>query len=392
MPLGAQTALRIAAGYDQQDNPTHNSPLTNLPTGPLRRDIALRTSLRQQWATGEAVLRMGWARQTGTRQNDVPTSHFFKEDAAHNPILDAQGNAIWAPVSGNVATLLTRDLMTLPMPTAQYGLGAMGHSGPWIDDTSASIDGEVNQTWGPIKAAYIGGWRHSSTHENGEIPLYSFASGMPIPGLGAPNPGCPALDFCSFPVASSGEYAQISQELRLTTRQTRQFWLAAGAYYIRETSQISYFVIDSPQFIVGPGNTLYGFANHTTSTSLAGYGEAGWRITPHLRLTAGLRETHDDKARAGNNLRLTSLAEPTAVPYNAAPNDARLITSRATWRLGLDADLPGGLVWATASSGYNRAALAMAAQQASPAIPPAMASVVMWRWAMCKRSITGQKR
>ena len=355
IPLGQTTALRLAVGFDQQDSATKPSPLDDFSLNPFRRNIALRTSLSQQLgASGEALLRFSWGRQTGTRMDDVPTSHFYSESPEGSPVLDAHGNAIWAPISSNVTRLLTRDLVSLPIPTGQYGFGAAGHTTPWVDDSSAAIEGELHYDFGPVTAVYNGSWRHFAAHENAEVDLYSYASGYPIPGLGAPNPGCPALEFCAFPTASDGEYQQTSNELRLTTPKSRPIWLTVGAYAFREQSTIGYYVIDSPQFIIGPGNTLYGFANHTVSSSVAGYGEAGWHITPHLRLTAALRETHDNKARTGNNLRLTSLREPIAVPYNAEPNDAHLATSRATWRVGLDADVAGGLAYGSMATGYKQ--------------------------------------
>ena len=355
LPLGQATALRVAAGFDLQDSPSQPSPQDDFSLNPFRRNFALRTALRRQLgASGEALLRFSWGRQTGTRMDDVPTSHFYAESPEGTPIRDANGNAIWAPVSSNVTTLLTRDLVSLPIPAAQYGFGAQGRTTPWVNDTSAAIDGELRYDFGPVSAVYTGSWRHFAAHENAEVALYSFASGFPIPGLGAPNPGCPVLEFCAFPTASDGEYQQTSNELRLATPVNRPLWLTAGAYAFREVSTIGYYVIGSPQFIIGPGNTLYGFANRTVSSSLAAYAEAGWHITPHLRLTAGLRETRDDKARSGNNVRLTSLAEPIAVPIDAQANDAHLVTSRVTWRVGLDADVAGGLAWAAIATGYKQ--------------------------------------
>jgi iron complex outermembrane receptor protein len=355
LPLASGTAFRLAASFEREDSPARNGPQGGFALDPYRQARALRATLRQRLGErGEALLRFSWALVDGTRENAVPTSNFFRQTAAHTPILDATGNAIRAPISGNVDRLMARDLTPLPIPTEQFGFGANGHTTPWIEDTSWGVDGEVNRDFGVLQAQYLGSYRRFIARENAEVDIYAYASGRPIPGLGKLNQGCPVGQFCSFPGAFDGTYWQTSQELRLTTPTESSVQLTGGVYYFHEESRTALYVVGLPWFLIGYPNLLYGLLADTAASSIAGYGEIAYNLTDHLRLTAGLRYTADDKSRVGNNARLTSTSEPISAPFNASANDAALSSHNTSWRVGFDADMARGLVYASVASGYKQ--------------------------------------
>jgi iron complex outermembrane receptor protein len=87
--------------------------------------------------------------------------------------------------------------------------------------------------------------------------------------------------------------------------------------------------------------------------SKAIFGQATWKFSDALRLTAGVRHTGDDKSRIGS----TNFQQ--GADFNPATdfkllNAAFLSTDKLTWRLGMEYDAaPSVLTYATVSTGYK---------------------------------------
>ena len=104
-----------------------------------------------------------------------------------------------------------------------------------------------------------------------------------------------------------------------------------------------------------PGNNLPPTGTQQFSkipqSSEAGYGQATYGITNRLRLTGGLRFTHDFKGITySSSAYLPPFFTKPSVPTTGEASDR---TSKVTYKVGLEYDLaPGKLIYGTISSGY----------------------------------------
>jgi iron complex outermembrane recepter protein len=359
---GDMAAFRLSASYDAKDSPVHARADDKLSLNPFRKNFAVRGQAAFKLGDrGDFLLRANYATLGGSRSNAAPTSNFY------NGV--TKNNAIWAPISSNVDKLLTRNLLQIPLSTAQFGSGGFstggyrGAKGPAVHNDTWSIDGELNYDFGPVKAQYLGSYRRYNAHENAELDIYGLASGnhLVIPDgnggtidLGAFNPSCALNDICSFAGFFDGKYKQTSHELRLSTAEDKPLQFTVGGYYFREESDIGFYIVNFPAFAAN-GSALYGFPQHTVSKTKAGYGEVKFKPAENIRLTAGMRYTDDDLFRYGHTVFENTLNQPIVITSGGTyANDAEVKGKKVTWRAGFDADVGKGLFYGSVSTGYKQ--------------------------------------
>jgi iron complex outermembrane recepter protein len=162
---------------------------------------------------------------------------------------------------------------------------------------------EANLDIGDLAFTSITGYRNWTNRNNSE------SDGSPVPILGAPGPG------------QLARYNQFSQELRLSSPDTGNFYYTAGLYYYlidtKSDGSVQGNLGLAPPTI--PAGFLFSSTINSSSTNqnIAAFGELSFRTTPKLLVTVGGRILHErleaQFARTGNfPLAGTTLGDNTA--------------------------------------------------------------------------------
>lgn len=150
---------------------------------------------------------------------------------------------------------------------------------------------------------------------------------------------------------------QFSQEFQLVSTAGGRFQWTAGAYYF--WAKGSY---DPIRIILNNAAAVITLPAEQTTRSAAVYAQGTYELADGLKLTAGLRYTHDRQSFSGSQTRTTAGG---TVPLASASDSTT--ASKLTWRLALDyrfsPELMGYLSYNRGfkSAGYN--------PQAFPAVP-----------------------
>ncbi|HKQ82390.1 MAG TPA: TonB-dependent receptor [Steroidobacteraceae bacterium] len=201
------------------------------------------------------------------------------------------------------------------------------------------------------------------------------------------------IDGTSAPVAfiQNGEdQNQFSQELNFNTS-TDRLDLTFGLYYFRESIDASQFI---PFYVGGPiGQLGKGFAaaGDQTTNAYAGYGQATFKATDTLNITAGLRYSYEKKNETDfytdfvNELQFLAPYDPANPPF-AAPFRQSVHWSSTTPKLGIEYR-PGGdlLLYASASKGFKAGAFNFGGTFTLPGAPeqrfnPAVDPEMVWAY------------
>jgi iron complex outermembrane receptor protein len=184
------------------------------------------------------------------------------------------------------------------------------------------ISAELNWNFGPVAFTYLGSYHDISSDSVG--------------GYNSTEPA--AL------VTGTGDYWQSQQEIRLATTGDGPFNGQMGVYYFKEESGIAMYFIDWMGF------DKFGFPQDPTiNESYAVFGQGTYSLTPDLRLTAGIRYTHDFKSRKGF----------THMVFHDSPelklvNNAEKTFTKTNYRVGLDYDLKDNtLLYGSIATGYK---------------------------------------
>ncbi|NKJ44287.1 TonB-dependent receptor [Novosphingobium sp. SG720] len=360
LPVNDWAAFRLSLNYDTRDNfvkgvagdPNYNNK--------FRTNISARLQgLFKLGDRGDLLLRGSYSRLTGSRDSSVPFSNFYQlgtdSSSAGNTAADKARVATWAPI-GNTRQSLTTSLLSASfntpfsytsggttytsLTTHQYGGGDQSSFKPNVHDIAYNLDGEFNYDFGGIKATYLGSIRQYEAKENSNV-----LSGVNLPGT------------------FNGDYTQQSHELRLASSGDGPLKIQGGLYYFREESRIAFYIYNLlPQVF---GNTfIYGFPQHTISSTKGAFTQGTYKITDAVRLTAGIRYTADDLSRYGHTVHLNTLGgqplvggqytlDPAAGGGRSYVNDATVKGRKVTWRAGFDADVAGGLLYGSIATGYK---------------------------------------
>jgi iron complex outermembrane receptor protein len=188
------------------------------------------------------------------------------------------------------------------------------------------ITAELNWNFGPVALTYLGSYHDISSESSGG---YNSAEPATL-------------------VTGIGDYWQTQQEIRLATTGNGPFKGQTGVYYFKEESGITnylynfYGVYDKYGFIQNP----------TINRSYALFGQGTYSLTHDLRLTAGIRYTHDFKSRKGVTHKLFAPAFGGAEIFLV--NDAANTFIKTNYRLGLDYDLNDKtLLYGSIATGYK---------------------------------------
>jgi len=318
VPVGEKIALRAAINYDRRDNYIIKNTSDPYKIDPFKNNLSTRLSALFQPTDDLKILVRGdysWIK--GRPLNSVPGTNFFTPSsflAGTSPIIGATPS-----YSGGSA----KAERTTTFPELWQG---------YRDNRERGVMGQLD--WKMSNAftlTYLGSYRKSDRNEHSTI----------IAGQ----------NRATF----AGHYWQNSQELRLAYN-SGPLQAQAGGYYFKEKSGIAFFILDPQNLGFPPFATQFGFPQDPTiATSKAAFGQATFAITPALKITGGVRYSHDDKSRVGATVFDTL---PSAgIPGNRVylqHNDAKRSFAKTTWRVGVDYDVPDlGLVYATVSTGYK---------------------------------------
>ncbi|MES2055320.1 MAG: TonB-dependent receptor [Pseudomonadota bacterium] len=177
-------------------------------------------------------------------------------------------------------------------------------------------------------------------------------------------------------------YDFTSHELQLKSTGENRFDYILGAYYSHENNSIRFDVDQRDGYRDGSTRAFVGsfIQAKRTIDSLAGFGQVTWHATDAIRLTGGLRYTHDKKADIGGR-NITAFGCPAvgapsclanffgAYPnatadellalfpqgtFSISNNDVKGSWNKLTYLARVDADLaPGMLGYASVSSGFK---------------------------------------
>src|SRR6185503_9622544 len=141
------------------------------------------------------------------------------------------------------------------------------------------------------------------------------------------------------------------QFLRCATTGAGPLQAQFGLYYFREALYDNWSVYDFPQ-VLHFGYLAVG-SDPQINKSYAGFAQATYSILSPLRLTLGLRESHDEKNYFSESVTNTHPFSDPAT-NSVTPSFATLKSSKLTWRAGLEYDAAEHtMVYATASTGYK---------------------------------------
>jgi iron complex outermembrane receptor protein len=312
VPVSETFAVRAAVNYDRRDSFITKGQQLNRSLNPFKDNISGRLSTRWKFGDGELILRGDYSHLGGQLQNGVRLSNFYTNTSAGQTPLYI-GNSV-----------SSADLRRLNDPI-NFDLDR--------DNKTWGVQGELNYDFGPIGLAYLGSYRELTRNED---TAYLRNNGQVIRSR------------------FDGTYRQNSQELRFFTTGTGPLKAQAGLYYFREKSSLVQSLVGFISPTPGTVGYIYQFnQNPTISESYAGFGQVTWSILDSLRLTGGVRYSHDTKSRVGFIGRCaTEACDGTAdLP---ALNNAKRSFEKVTWRAGLDFDVTDTtLLFGTISSGYK---------------------------------------
>lgn len=306
VPVSTGFALRGAVNYDRRDSYVIQSATSPFPLDPAKKNLSGRLSALIDFGPDISLLIKGdYSTIKGRPTNTVRLTNFFERPF----------------VAGGRPRYI--DMGSAQRRTRLHNDGVES----FYDNETWGVSAELNWALGPVDMTYLGSYRELTRHEGGPQDF-----GGPI----------------AFPGVFDGNYWQNSQELRFAYNDGGPFTGQVGGYYFKEKSGIGAFILNPP-FI--PGALAYGFPQDpTVSESKGVFGQLSYEIIPDLKLTGGIRYSHDLKSRVGQ----TVIIFP--APVGTVPtqqNTARRNFSKVTWRAGLDYNIGDTLLYATVSTGYK---------------------------------------
>ncbi|MFT3975887.1 MAG: TonB-dependent receptor [Sphingomonas bacterium] len=314
VPVGEHVALRGAVNYDRRDNFTRSNGRWTSELDPYKNNISGRLSALFDFGPAQLTLRGDYSSMRGQANPNVPTANFYKNFGT---------NGVDPIYIGNDKT--ADELNTVG---GAYGGSLARRNNTW------GIMADFKYDLGPVTLNYLGSYRKFNRDENSVGTLYG--------------------GVVMSPTHYDGHYWQNSQELRLSTSGSGPIKAQAGIYYFKEQSSIVYDVYGLLSQTPNTPGYVYSFVQDPTiSESWAGFGQVTWSITDRLRLTGGVRYSHDRKSRIGINEICSTLA--CNLPTDRfSHNDADRTFSKTTWRAGVDYDLNDrSLLYAVVSTGYK---------------------------------------
>ena len=340
VPVSDGFALRAAVNYDKRDSYLYQG--TSVPSlDPGKENLSFRLGAKLDLSSRvHLYLKGDYSTIKGNWQTGSIISNFYQL-----PILaPAAGQRGVDPIyrAGRTA----REYQTL-------GFNQSGRSSN--DNNTWGIHGELEVDLSDnLTATYLGSYREF--HRDEVWHWYTGAVYVPNVGVVAQIP---------FEATYGGDYRQQSHEIRFAYK-TDRLSLQAGAYYFREKSEIAFLIFGSQNSQPGERGYVFGFPEDTLSKSLGFFGQMTFNVSDTFRLTAGIRQTKDDKSRVGATINHATINDPLDFTTATQPgttnprgvrdslSNAAVSYSKITWRLGAELDLnPATLLYGTVSTGYK---------------------------------------
>lgn len=316
LPASDSIAFRVAANIDRRDSYLiDGNSADGIGIGRFKDNKAVRLSALFKPTPDLSLLLVGdYSWQKGSPTNGVETSTFFSNIT-----------------SGGRPTF---ERPTYLDPSARAGRTLLATQAQYAfrDSTDRGVMGQLDYTMGNVTLTYVGSYRESDRKE------FSNVGTLPI-----------SADFY-------GSYWQTSQEVRLAYGGDGPLQAQVGGYYFKEKSGIAFFINN-----LLAANTRFGFPQDPTiAENKSVFGQATYEIAQDVKLTGGVRYSHDLKSRVGATVldAYSSVVDSSNIGEflgrtTFQVNDAKRNFSKVTWRAGIDYDSPLGLVYASVSTGYK---------------------------------------
>jgi len=148
-----------------------------------------------------------------------------------------------------------------------------------------------------------------------------------------------AANFAATFVQRERPHTQ-NQEIRLASSQDDALTWQTGIYYFNEASSVNSVYNVQSGTALAPGLSFqYPLVN---SDSYAAFGQVGYKVTDDIKLSAGVRETYDDKSRDGYEYVLPPLVGLTgSTPLQSILQSGTAHFSKFTWHVGVGLDPDG---------------------------------------------------
>ena len=271
LPIGDKVALRVSSSFNSHSSYYKNvGPIPSTPAPEQADDRGVRAQLLFQPVQQLRILvAADYNQQSGTGYTGTNFSQFL--GIANG--LTNQANQIKDPRAVNEGPVAPFDA------TKHYGIRGNVR---WSGDGLFSVE-------------YNGSYRVLDRRTGGSQPIGPAYPGFIADLIASKGPNAPAALFDNYTQGLTlGKSKSSFQELRFFN-DTAPFVYSVGGTYFTE-NQRSYLgtVADDNPFFEG-----LEFNTRTRNKVFAFFGDATYSVTPHVRLTGGVRYTDDQKSRTG---------------------------------------------------------------------------------------------
>lgn len=323
VPLSDMWKLRAVAQKSERDGYVLPGPNAGKTPMDERDDYAARVHLLGQFTPDTSLLLTAeTSHQGGGSPTPVPMGNFFTGKY--------QDNLPFSPPNSgnNIGNAQYIDRGDTVQRTA--GGNFKGTSDPaFTDNDNDSLRGEFKTSLGFADLTY------QLAYLKGKID----GSGNGI--------------YFGFPIVlkGRGDSDSTSHEIRLNSNGNGALKWVAGAYLFKEDihRESSFTTHITAPF--GSFQVYLPFNIDVTNKSSALFGQATWSMSPATRLTAGLRETRDEKSGTD---KFGGVAPAPGATTSAGAYSKTVKFSNTSFRLGVDHDLaPGTMVYGSVATGYK---------------------------------------
>jgi iron complex outermembrane receptor protein len=310
MPVTDTLAIRAAAVYNKHDSYLVNAPGDDRRLGFDQDEAAARLSSLWQFGSSQqgSLLIIGdYAHQGGAGPMPVRSQDFFTNYLTANPV--------WF------------DASSAARRTVRYPFISEQHQ----DNKIYSVTGELNYDLDRVGFTYLGSYR---VFDRYNLQVQAFPKSNLYPD-----------DY------ATGVTRAQSHELRVSTRGGGPLDAVLGLYYFEERTDNANTIL--PNY---SGYSVFAFLQRlVVGNSKAVFGQATYHISDALRVTGGLRYSDDLKSRQGLTVGQQGSTIPDPALYTILTvNDARITSSKLTWKAGLDYDVTDKvLAFASVATGYK---------------------------------------
>lgn len=313
VPVSEKIALRASATFDKRDTYQIRAFSSPFSGGAFKKNIAGRLQLRFEPTENlNILLRADYAELKGNPNEEVSMDNFFSSTRALS-----EPNAFESRVYASRSDLRR---------TTYAPFNWQGRS----NNRFYGFEAEVNWSVGELlDITYVPSHRVFDTNISRDMNF-----------TGTPTGNVARLDY--------GHGTQDSHELRIATSGSGPLKAQVGGNYFREKSDFNLCLLNlnAPYLCFARTPTI--------QTAYGIFGQATYSLTDQLRVTAGVRYSHDMKKLTGGGTRLQQGPVYDPAVDQEFPSRAGRSWSKVTWRAGLDFDLSNlTLLYGTISTGYK---------------------------------------